>query len=410
MKITDIEIVPIRPRFARRYKGREVRFRGVNQRTVYKVQTDNGLVGYGDHRLGGLAPLAVKPLIGRDPFEFINNTFDPGLGGALYDVMGKYLEVPAYRLMGQKVRDAVSVAAWTAQASPAEFASEIERAAAQGYRTFKMHTAAFHDVMEQTRAAEEVAPEGFKVHYDFNGNRTLATVLPLIKALEAHPVVGFIEDPLPKSDLDSWCRLRDKVEVPLIFHVPAGHPGLQEVTAGVADTYLFSGVSIGDTIISGFACARANAQVLLQLTGGTLTKAFALHIAAVLPTATGHSIHLDDQYEDDVTRERIPVIEGCSPVPEGPGLGVEVDEEKLGELAAKSAEACAEMSRHIGILHLPGGRKLYTAATPHIPGMTGREEGAIRGIRMELWEDDHSAEFERIYERVAREGTVEVEE
>ena len=303
MKITNIEIIPILPRYASRYQGRELRFCGVNQRTIYKVETDNGLVGYGDHRLGRLTRAAVEPLIGCDPFDFVNNTFDPGLGGALYDVMGKYLGVPAYKLMGQKVRDAVSVAAWTAQASPQEFVSEIERAAAQGYRNIKMHTASFHDVMEQTRAAEEVAPEGFKIHYDFNGNRTLATALPLIKELEAHPVVGHIEDPLPKSDIEGWCRLRDKIEISLIFHVAFGHAGLQEVTAGVADTYLFSGVSIGDTLISGFACARANTQVLLQLTGGTLTKAFALHIAAVLLTATGHSIHLDDQYEDDVTRE-----------------------------------------------------------------------------------------------------------
>ena len=410
MKITKIDIIPIRPRLASRYKGREVRFQRVKHRTIYKLQTDNGLVGYGDHRLGGLPRAAVEPLIGRDPFDFINNTLDPGLGGALYDLMGKYLEVPAYKLMGQKVRDAVSVAAWTAQSSPAEFASEIERAAAQGYRVFKMHTAAFHDVVEQTRAAEEVAPRGFKIHYDFNGNRTLATVLPLIKELESHPVAGHIEDPLPKSDLDSWCRLRDKVAIPLIFHVAAGHDGLQEVTAGVADTYLFSGVSIGDTLVSGFACARANAQVLLQLTGGTLAKAFALHIAAVLPTATGHSIHLDDQYEDDVTRERIPVTGGCSPVPQGPGLGVEVDEEKLAELAAKSSEGSAESSRNIGILHLPGGQKLYTSATPAITAMTGREEGAIRGIRMELWEDDDSEEFGRVYERVDREGVFEADD
>ena len=137
MKITKIDIIPIRPRLASRYKGREVRFQGVKHRTIYKLQTDNGLVGYGDHRLGGLPRAAVEPLIGRDPFDFINNTLDPGLGGALYDLMGKYLDVPAYKFMGQKVRDAVSVAAWTAQSSPAEFASEIERAAAEGYRVFQ---------------------------------------------------------------------------------------------------------------------------------------------------------------------------------------------------------------------------------------------------------------------------------
>ena len=63
-----------------------------------------------------------------------------------------------------------------------------------------------------------------------------------------------------------------------------------------------------------------------MITVSTLAKAFALHMAAVLPTATGHSIHLDDQYEDDIVRARIPVREGSSPIPDGPGLGVEVDE------------------------------------------------------------------------------------
>ena len=198
-----------------------------------------------------------------------------------------------------------------------------------------MHTAPFFDVMEQTRAAEGVAPEGFKLHFDFNSNRTLAATLPLVKQLEEHPVVGFIEDPFPKNDHDSWCRLREQSHLPLIFHVSAAHAPLPEVTAGVADTYLFSGVSVGDTLMSGFACARANTQMLLQLTGGTLTKALALHMAAVLPTATGHSIHLDDQYEDDVTRDRIEVTAGFSRVPEGPGLGVEVDEDSLAQLAAR---------------------------------------------------------------------------
>ena len=409
MKITQIEVIPIRPRLARGCEGREVRFQDINRRTIFKVHADNGLVGYGDCRNIAFSGATVEPLIGHDPFDFVNNTLDPGLGGALYDLMGKYLEVPAYKLMGQKVRDAVSVGAWTAQASPDQLAAEICRAADQGYRVLKMHTAPFHDVVEQTRAAEEVAPEGFRVHYDFNSNRTPATALSLIRELESHPIVGFIEDPLPSSDLDGWRRLRDRLGIPLVFHVTAVHGYLPELTAGIADTYLFSGLSVGDALLSGFACARANAQCLLQLTGGTLTKAFGLHIAAVLPTATGHSIHLDDQYEEDVTRERIPVVEGSSPVPEGPGLGVEVDEEKLAELAAGCPDAPTEPPRTIGILHLPDGQRLYTPAVPPITRMTGREEGATRGIRMELWQDDSSAEFERVYERLGREGAFEAD-
>ena len=408
MRITDIDIIPIRPRLAARYAGREVLFGGIDRRIIFKIRTDNGLVGYGDHRLAALNRESVAPLIGRDPFDFINSHLDPGLGGALYDVMGKYLDVPAHKLMGQKVRDAVSVAAWTSQAAPDQLATEITRAANQGYRVFKMHTAPFHDVMEQTRAAARVAPEGFKLHFDFNGNRTLATALPLVKQLEAHPVVGFIEDPFPKSDRDTWCRLREQSHIPLIFHVSASHGNLPELTAGVADIYLLSGVSVGDTLISGFACARANVQVLLQLTGGTLAKALALHMAAVLPTATGHSIHLDDQYEDDITRERIDVAAGFSPVPDGPGLGVDVDEDALARLAARDQEDLSQR-RQIGVLQLPGGKKLYTSMTPDVSRLTGHEEGMMRGIGLELWTDDDSAEFDRVYEIMQTTDAVEVD-
>ena len=408
MRITEIDIIPIRPRLAARYAGREVLFGSIDRRTIFRVRTDNGLVGYGDHRLSAPHRESVAPLIGRDPFDYINNHLDPGLGGALYDVMGKYLDVPAHKLMGQKVRDAVSVAAWTSRATPDEFAAEITRAADWGYRVFKMHTAPFHDVMEQTRAAARVAPEGFKLHFDFNGNRTLATALPLVKQLEAYPVVGFIEDPFPKGDRDAWCRLREQSHIPLIFHVPAGHRDLPEVTAGVADAYMFSGVSVGDTLMSGFACARANVQILLQLTGGTLTKALALHMAAVLPTATGHSIHLDDQYEDDVTRERIDVVAGFSRVPDGPGLGIDVDEDALARLANRAQQDVSRL-RQIGVLQLPDGRRWYTSVNPDVSRMTGHEEGTMRGIRLEVWIDDDSAEFDRVFEILQTTDAVEVD-
>ena len=411
MKITDIEIIPIYPRLAKRYEGHEIRFRGIDHRMVIKVHTDNGLVGYGDIRkkVGFDFPRSnVEPLIGRNPFDFINNTFDPALGGALYDVMGKYLEVPAYKLMGQKVRDAVSVAAWTRPAAPEDFRTEILRAVAQGYTIFKMHTCEYFDVMEQTRAAEKVAPEGFKIHWDFNANRTLGAVLPIIGQLEKHhPIVGYIEDPLLKSDMDGWRRLREKIQIPIIMHgAPLG--SVQEIIGGVADAYILP-YNIGDGLVSGFVYGRANVQTIMQLTGGSLTKALALHMAAVLPTATGHSINLDDQYEEDITTEQIPVSEGHSPVPEGPGLGLEVDEGALARLAANEPNV---IPKHVSILHLPGGHKVFTPpstargnALPDVSRMTGREEGTIRGLRLQLWEDDGSPEFERVYERVQAEGS-----
>ena len=56
--------------------------------------------------------------------------------------------------------------------------------------------------------------------------------------------------------------------------------------------------------------------------GGTLGKAMALHMAAVLPTHSAHLICLDDQYDESIYKaKRIPVVGGSSPVPRGHGLG-----------------------------------------------------------------------------------------
>ena len=162
---------------------------------------------------------------------------------------------------------------------------------------------------------------GFKIHYDFNGNRSLAAALPIVQELERnHPIVGYIEDPLVKNDIDGWRRLREQTRLPIIMHgTPLG--SVQEIIHGVADIYMIGG-SIGDTVATGFACGKANIQTILQFESGTLGKAMALHLAAVLPTHTAHSINLDDQYEEDYTTERIPVIEGSSPVPEGSGAWI----------------------------------------------------------------------------------------
>ena len=403
MKITDIDIIPAHVPLAIRNAGEAVRFRSIDQRTFFKVKTDNGLVGWGEYRCTPPPVSSVEGMIGRSPFDFLGSDVHLGLAGALYDVMGKYLEVPAYKLMGPKVRDRVPVAAWTRPASPEELSREIIRAADQGYRLFKMHTCQHYDVFEQNKAVEQVAPAGFKMQYDFNSNRTLATVLPLVKQLEKSPVVGYIEDPLVLSDVDGWRRLRAQCEVPLVMHVPS-LGGLQEVIQGMADAYIVAEYcgGFGDALVRGLAYGKANLQVVVQLTGGTLAKALAMHLSAVLPTVA-HSINLDDQYEDDAARQPIAIEEGSSPVPEGPGLGVEVDEAVVRRLAAR---APAEIPRHLGKLRLPAGRVLYSASIPAVDRLTGFAEGTVRGVSFEVWEDDGSKEFEQMYGRVQAEGTV----
>ena len=401
MKITDIDLIHMNPALSERNADQKARFNKIDTQTLFKVVTDNGIVGYGDNRGHVSIPEnQLEALIGRSPFDYVNAVLHPGLMGALYDVMGKHLEVPAYKLMGQKKRDRVAVAAWTRPASPEDLAAEVQRAAGEGYMIFKVHTCAHYDLFEQNRAVEDVAPAGFKMHYDFNHNRVSTDVLRLVQELEKSPVVGFLEDPLLSRDIDGWRRLREKTFIPILMHLPqlGGGP---EIMHGCADLYMVGeNDSVGGTLARGFTCAEANVSTVLQLTGGTLTKALALHMAAVLPNIS-HTVNLDDQYAEDATGQRIEVFEGSSSVPESPGLGFEVNEGMVEQLAAKSP---TQIPRTIGVLRLPGGRKLHTISFPAVNRMTGFAEGNIRGLRLEVWEDDGSPEFEQSFERLQREG------
>lgn len=395
MRIESVEAVHTNPPLAARNADQKPRFSGIDTQTVFRLRLDNGVVGYGDTRGHSSLPQSqIDALVGRSPFDFVNANLNNGLMGALYDAMGKHLEVPAYKLMGQKLRDRVAVAAWTRPASPEDLAAEVTRAAAEGYLRFKMHTCEYYDVLEQNRAVEAVAPEGFQMHYDFNHNRPLMDVLRLVAHLEKSPVVGLIEDPVVWRDLEGWRRLREKTSLPLLMHVPqlGGGP---EMLNGCADAYMVGEIGLGTSIARGFACAAANVSTVIQITGGTLSKALALHLGAVLPNVA-YATTLDDQYDDDATGGRLPIDAGSSPVPEAPGLGVDVDEARLDKLAAIPK---TQIPRFIGVLHLPGERKVYTRSYPNVARLTGFSEGNIRGVRLEIWEEDDSKEFVEMWER-----------
>ncbi|MBK34366.1 MAG: hypothetical protein CME26_02410 [Gemmatimonadetes bacterium] len=410
MKVTNVDVIPITIPLAKRYDNEAGRLRmyDIDQQTAVRVTTDNGIIGYGSNEEGrAIDEEQIEAVVDHSPFEHLHNDFNTALGMALYDVMGKHLEVPAYKLMGQKVRDAAPVAAWTRPCPPEVFAGEVKRAADQGYRIFKMHSDPRYDVIEQTKAAQNVAPEGFRIHWDLNHSRTPSVIGPIVAQLEKYPVVGFIEDPLPWTDIEGWRLLRAKTHLPLIMHNPQ-LGGMHEVIHGCADIYMVGG-GIGNVLQSGFAYGKANVQVLIQQSGTTLMRALSLHEAAVLPTATAHLMNLVDQFDEDITTGEIPVTGGFCRVPETPGLGTDLDEDKL--KAAAEADHLPQL-QHIGIVHLPDGKKLYTldnsqksvSGSRGLQGVTGHEEGDLKKMVFEAWADDGSADYKKAQERIAKEG------
>ena len=210
-----------------------------------KVTTDAGITGYGDYDgpPGPPPPLETfELLVDTNPFDYIGSDLYPGVVMALYDIMGKYLEVPVYKLIGQKLRDSVSCAAWSGGGPGTDqLAADVQRAVDQGYKVFKIHTTALQDIFEWTKAIEEVAPPGFKLHYDFTGRRgrTLGSVLPIVAQLERdHPIVGWIEDPFDRSDIESWKALRSRTQLPIVHGGAPVLGGGHEAVMGMADVYM----------------------------------------------------------------------------------------------------------------------------------------------------------------------------
>ena len=105
-------------------------------RTIVVLHTDNGLEGLGEI-LGSVNETVERDLgqlHGTNPCRWLAHPqLNIWVAPAIYDLVGKANEVPAYQLFGPKVRSWVPVSTWTVSQTPAKMAEEVEHAVEQGY-------------------------------------------------------------------------------------------------------------------------------------------------------------------------------------------------------------------------------------------------------------------------------------
>jgi L-alanine-DL-glutamate epimerase-like enolase superfamily enzyme len=140
MKITEIEIHEVLIPFHDYNATTLFRYQGLNVQlhTVYIVKTDIGLEGYGENE--GAARYTREQLetyIGTDPFDWIADAHNLPMNMATYDLMGKYLGVPVWKLLGPKVRSWVPIGAWTVSQPPEAMVEEVVQLSRRGYRWLK---------------------------------------------------------------------------------------------------------------------------------------------------------------------------------------------------------------------------------------------------------------------------------
>jgi galactonate dehydratase len=213
-----------------------------------KIETDEGVTGWGEPVLEGRArtvETAVAELgaalIGKDP-RHINDHWQSmyrhhfyrggailmsaiaGIDQALWDILGKSLGVPVHQLLGGRVRDRMKVYSWVGGDRPADVIDNIARLRDGGFDTFKLNGCEEMAMLDSVRAvdravavvAEVRAAFGNTIDFglDFHGRVALPMAKPLLKALEPHRPL-FVEEPVLAEQAEAYPRLAAATSIPL---------------------------------------------------------------------------------------------------------------------------------------------------------------------------------------------------
>jgi len=406
MKITEIELHEIHPPLRAWNREAHQLFAGHAEETstIIVLRTDNGLEGLGEFSSSISEEIRqeLEQLRGTNPCRWLGHPeLSIWVAPAIYDLVGKANEVPAYQLFGPRLRSWVPVSSWTVSQTPAKMAAEVEHAVEQGYTWLKYHTHHFHNIIDQTRAMQEVAPRGFKIHYDVNWDNSADHIVELSRELARFPVAGLIEDPLQTFDFEGYKLLRQKCALPMIFHhLPLGG---REALMGLADGYMLGHAPVGHAIRRAGVFEAANTPFMMQNAGGNITLALVVHMAAAFERATLHHVTATNLWEEDVVEPVFEVVGGQVQVPEEAGLGITLNRDKLERL---KAAVPAPVPRALMRVCVERGPTVY--ARPPMNqyrslhhDVAGLGEGYDRLVDQDFWYDDGSQQFAGLWERSA---------
>ena len=407
-RITEIEVHDITLEYCDWTAYQLNHYYGPLYRTIYLAYTDDGFVGLGESRQREPEEI-IDQYIGSNPFDWFGDETSLGLGTAMYDLMGKIAGVPVYKLFGQKYRSWVPVGSWTVSTHPRRMAEAVTTYASQGYTWMKFHLSPFENVIDQTEAMQEVAPRGFRIHYDFTNHGTDDHMPDLLEQLSAYEIAGCFEDPLPGADIEGFAALRQRTRLPIVLH---HYPteATYEVFRQPADAYMLGYMKIGEAVRRAGLFAAADTPFMMQNVGGHITRAMTTHMMAAFPSANFHLMCDAETWKSDVVAERLEPVNGFLLVPEKPGLGLSLDRAELERLEHLEVPRPA---RWILASRFDNGTKMYNIADPDDALFMVRPDSHrlipmsyVSPIETEYWDDDGSEEYRNLFARIEREGMV----
>ena len=345
---------------------------------VVEIETDQGLIGwgecYGPASITAAVVNSVAPwLIGEDPLrsDFLWQTIYArlrdhgqkgvviqGLSGidiALWDIKGKHFGAPAHRLMGGPLRTEVQAYATglyrRKSGDPLKYlAEEAAGYVADGFKAVKLKVGfGVEEDAAVTRAVRQAIGAGVALMVDANHAYDAVAAIRLGRMIEPHDI-GWFEEPVPPEDVAGYSAVKAALSIPI-----AG--GECEFTRfGFRDLLVSRAVDIiqPDTCAAGGLSECKKIADMAEAFGvrynphvwGTgIAIAASLQLLAVLPSHTPTSLGpLEPLLEFDRTEHPIrqsllaqPIehSKGIVRVPDGPGLGIEVDRAALARFAVE---------------------------------------------------------------------------
>jgi L-alanine-DL-glutamate epimerase-like enolase superfamily enzyme len=353
MRITAVEAIP----YALGFRHPYVTARGRLERrdmVLVRLRTDEGIEGFGEavatSLRGGAAAStlareidqsAAPQLTGLDPNAY---PLPPGWSGrglstparaavevARLDLAAKLAQMPLWRLLGAEACQPVSCNATLVAGPPRAVAADAERWAARGFETFKLKVGVPGDVGQVEAVRHAVGPTA-RLRVDANGVWTPQDAVLRLTAMERH---GIELAEQPAADLEDLAAVRNQTAIPIAADesVNGAEDARRAKDLGACQLATIKLAKVG-----GIGPARGIAAelpvYLSSALDGPVGIAAAAHLAQVLrPAAPWASLAqgLATQllFGDTIASVECEVRSGALHAPEGPGLGVEIDESAL---------------------------------------------------------------------------------
>jgi muconate cycloisomerase len=363
MKITDITPIAIALPMTRPLKMAGLVFDS-SDNVLVRITTDNGLVGWGEASASPTMTgetvesmmAAIRYLapffIGRDPSEFADNlalmnfrlygnaSAKTVLEMAFYDLAGKVAQKPVAELLGSVRRTRMPVLWMLASGKLDEDLADGREKLDAGFKSFKIKvgTNPVADDIERAHEVRKLVNGGVQLSSDANQGWSREDAIAFVEGVG--DTLDFIEQPIMGDDVEGMAEVQRHAKAPI-----GADEGLHSVKdirlhkeMGAAQGGSLKMIKLGGvTRAYEAACLCDELGMHVNMAGkvaeSSISSAAVLHISAAAPSLDW-GLSITKQYvAKDLVRNPIVIEAGEAILPDGAGLGVEVDEDAVQEFA-----------------------------------------------------------------------------